>query len=201
MELESRQNASTSLNGCLIVLPYWIVDILKAHNKPASTLKKIDELRSIITGTDLDFYISNRTPLRYSFGGDQHTLEALSDTLNDYRPTMIMSNVSLPYDNAAQDNMMKADAKQYVRPLFDGMLYEEYPYLFDAIVIDDSGADGLGVIFGIVVKSAQAADKAAEMECISNFISLLSKYYGIEQLATTPLMARYIKLKMQSLKK
>lgn len=201
MGLESKLNTSASLNGCMVVLPYWIVDILKAHNKPASTLKKIDELRSIITGTDLDFYISNYAPLHYSFEGNQLTLEALSDTLYDYRPSAIMSNVSLPYDDASQDKMMKADAKQYVRPLFDGMLYEEYPYLFDAVVIDDSGADGLGIIFGIVVKSAQADDKAAELECISNFIALLSKYYGIEQLATTPLMARYIKLKMQSLKK
>lgn len=202
----SNTNYDEHISQCKMVLvPYWIIDALVAHNKPVSTLKNRDELSTILTGTDLDFY-ANRLPWGlYGLGEEQVTISLLEKAIEVVPPEFLFSGF---YDREKyyngkdkQRTYMDSDPTSFVRPLRDGVVHTEYPFLFDVHVIDDSNHESDDLILAITLRSSNCEnDFDSEIACLDNFICLLSKYYGIGRIAKTPIMKRYIQL-MQKTKK
>lgn len=198
------------LRNCGIVLvPYWLVDAIRANNEKLSILAKYDDLRRILTKGDLDFYAKSYQTV-HGFVEGQPIIQALADTcvstwsmdvFGDSKVGNYTKDRSQFHDR--NSHYMSNAAAQFIRPTSDGVVNLDAPLLFDLFVIDDRDAtDKLGgtLTLGLTLSTNASSDPDdAALIAMSNSIELLSKYYGVDQVVQTTLVNKYMQLKKREL--
>ena len=191
-------------NCHVVLVPYWLVDVMRSHNEQPTNLTNLEKLQHILTKADLDFY-TRRSSTLDEFTHDQPILSAFTKSTYPVPSGYAMGTQSIhsekPIDCNA--NYMSSSVSQYVRPTRDGIVDVDHPYLFNLFVISDKlSADPVNgeLVLGISLSTNSAANKQqAALDNLSANIELLTKYYGIDKMMLTPLVSKYIGLKRRSL--
>lgn len=197
----------------LITVPYWVVDLLKEKGLPMSTLLNREQLAGILTATDLELvlhldpFYSLREP-------------AMEKQLSPYTNTLTSQNLENVINRANNWDMSRRpknetkahrliqgnqygpvfnEPVQYVKPAGSGSITCEYGMDIILFVIDDTTwgdkTDGLLILGCYLSETVQSDDiKSDEIMRLQANLALLSRYYGAQGLAKTPLMARFIEL-------
>lgn len=191
-------------NCHVVLVPYWLIDVIRSHNEQPTILTNLEKLQHILTKGDLDFYTQRANTLE-CFTKDQPILDAFTKSTYSFAASYTLGIGDAferkPVDRNA--NYMSNSVSQYVRPTQDGVVDVDQPYLFDLCVISDKlSADPMNgeLVLGASLSTNTAANKyQAALDNLSTNIELLAKYYGIDKVMLTPLVTKYIQLKKRSL--
>lgn len=201
------------LNCNVVLVPYWLVDAIRANNEKLSILANYDGLRRILTKGDLEFYAKSYHTLDHYAEG-QPLLRALADSVYPTYPDQILFRDKgdrevygqggiLNQVHDRNSHYMSNAVTQFVRPALDGVVNGDVPYLFELFVISDrlSGGSFDGEItLGVTLTTNLAENKeSAALSAASANIELLTKYYGINQVIQTALVNKFMRLKKHEL--
>lgn len=202
------------LRNCNVVLvPYWLVDAIRANNEKLSILANYDALRRILTKGDLEFYAKSYHTFD-AVAENQPLLEALGESVYPIPPHHVLfqdeetikkfdAEIELSYTHDRNSKYMSNAVSQYVRPAQNGVIDSDSPFLFELFVISGrlsgDSIDG-ELTLGITLTTNLSENKSdAVLDSASSNIDLLTKYYGIDQVMQTALVNKYMRLKKQSL--
>ncbi len=194
----------------LVIVPYWLLEVMKGQSLPVKTLVNFDELSRIITATDLEFCTkmwasSNRlveAEPRLKCYMDTLTIYSMDEVRQIYQGEGKVSATSLLARRAMGETYHYygvPELTQIVKPAGPIRVTADNGMDITLFVIDDSRWDdpqsGQLLLGGFLSELNPSNDiKADELNRLNANMALLSKYYGISGLAMTPLMARFIEL-------
>lgn len=197
--------------NCQVVLvPYWLLDVIRSHNEQPTVLNDFDKLQHILTKSDLEFYTQRSCDLR-RFADGQSIIHSICDSLNPVSASVIDISGHESGERArrlsgsldSNVNYMSNHASQYVKPSQDGIVDIDNPFILNYFVISDRLSDDPvngDLLLGVSLSTNTAANKdAAALDNLYGFIGLVAKYYGIDSIMGTDMVSKYMQLKKRSL--
>lgn len=193
--------------NCQVVLvPYWLLDVIRSHNERPTILNDIDKLQHILTKSDLEFY-TRRSGLLSDFSTGQPIIESICESLSTVYPMSTLQETELRRlkepSTEGNVNYMSNCASQYVKPTPDAIVDTDNPLTLNCFVISDRLSDDPvngDLLLGVSLATNTSANKDAEaLDGLYEFIGLVAKYYGIDSIMGTPMVSKYMQLKKRSL--